>query len=40
MAPIRFKLTMELARAFGLFDLDGVAIEVPAAGRRRDGVLG
>jgi acetoin utilization protein AcuC len=31
MAPIRLKLTMELARAFGLFDLDGVAIEVPAA---------
>jgi acetoin utilization protein AcuC len=31
MAPIRLKLTMELARAFGLFQLDGVAVEVPAA---------
>ena len=31
MAPIRLKLTMELARAFGLGHLDGVVIEVPAA---------
>ena len=32
MAPIRLKLTMELARAFGLFQLDGVSAEV-AGGR-------
>ena len=31
MAPIRLKLTMELARAFGLFGLDAVSVEVPAA---------
>jgi acetoin utilization protein AcuC len=31
LAPIRLKLTMELARAFGLGHLDGVVIEVPAA---------
>ena len=31
MAPTRLKLTMELARAFGLGHLDGVVIEVPAA---------
>jgi len=31
MAPIRLKLTMELAGAFGLGHLDGVSIEVPAA---------
>ena len=31
MAPIRLKLTMELARAFGLERLDGVSVEVPAA---------
>lgn len=30
MAPVRLELTMELARAFGLFHLDGVAVEVPA----------
>ena len=30
MAPIRLKLTMELARAFGLGRQDGVSIEVPA----------
>ena len=31
MAPLRLKLTMELARAFGLDRLDGVTVEVPAA---------
>ena len=31
MAPIRLKLTMELAQAFGLHRADGVRIEVPAA---------
>ncbi len=31
MAPIRLKLTMELAQAFGLDRRDGVSIEVPAA---------
>jgi len=31
MAPLRLKLTMELARAFGLEHLDGVTVEVPAA---------
>jgi acetoin utilization protein AcuC len=31
MAPLRLKLTMELARAFGLDRLDGVWIEVPPA---------
>jgi len=36
MAPIRLKLTMELARAFGLFGLDGVTIEVPAAATRAE----
>jgi acetoin utilization protein AcuC len=29
MAPLRLKLTMELARAFGLDDLDGVTVHVP-----------
>jgi acetoin utilization protein AcuC len=36
MAPIRLKLTMELARAFGLFGLDGVAVEVPALATRAE----
>ena len=36
MAPIRLKLTMELARAFGLFHLDGVSVEVPAAATRAE----
>src|ERR1700748_782873 len=36
MAPIRLKLTMELARAFGLFGLDGVSVEVPAAATRAE----
>jgi acetoin utilization protein AcuC len=36
MAPIRLKLTMELARAFGLFQLDGVSVEVPAAATRAE----
>jgi acetoin utilization protein AcuC len=31
MAPLRLKLTMELAQAFGLGRQDGVTIEVPAA---------
>ncbi|HEV2260106.1 MAG TPA: acetoin utilization protein AcuC [Streptosporangiaceae bacterium] len=31
MAPLRLKLTMELARAYGLGHLDGVTIEIPAA---------
>ncbi len=31
MSPLRLRLTMELARAFGLAGLDGVSIEVPAA---------
>src|ERR1700722_4245020 len=31
MAPLRLKLTMELARALGLGRLDGVTIQVPAA---------
>jgi acetoin utilization protein AcuC len=31
MAPLRLKLTMQLARAFGLDRLDGVTVEVPAA---------
>ena len=31
MAPVRLKLTMELAQAFGLGRQDGVTIEVPAA---------
>jgi acetoin utilization protein AcuC len=31
MAPVRLKLTMELAQAFGLGRQDGVSIEVPAA---------
>ncbi|HEY0998531.1 MAG TPA: hypothetical protein VGD83_02735, partial [Streptosporangiaceae bacterium] len=30
MAPNRLKLTIELARTFGLFHLDGVSVEVPA----------
>ena len=30
MAPLRLKLTMELAQAFGLDRQDGVSIEVPA----------
>jgi acetoin utilization protein AcuC len=36
MAPIRLKLTMELARAFGLGQLDGVSIEAPAAATRAE----
>src|SRR5690348_8793357 len=36
MAPLRLTLTMELARAFGLFRLDGVSAEVPAAATRAD----
>src|SRR6266566_5110268 len=36
MAPIRLKLTMELARAFGLFGLDGVSVEVPAVATRAE----
>jgi acetoin utilization protein AcuC len=36
MAPIRLQLTMELARAFGLFNLDGVSVEVPAAATRAE----
>ena len=28
MAPVRLKLTIELARAFGLFHLDQVSLEV------------
>ena len=31
MAPLRLKLTMELARAFGLTRLEGVTVEIPAA---------
>jgi acetoin utilization protein AcuC len=31
MAPLRLKLTMELAQALGLFHADGVAMEVPPA---------
>ncbi len=31
MAPLRLKLTMELARAFGLGHLDGVRVQAPAA---------
>jgi acetoin utilization protein AcuC len=31
MTPLRLKLTMELARAFGLGRQDGVSIEAPAA---------
>jgi acetoin utilization protein AcuC len=34
MAPIRLKLTMKLARAFGLGRLDRVSIEAPAAATR------
>src|SRR6266700_3240245 len=30
LAPVRVELTMELARAFGLFDQAGVTIERPA----------
>ena len=30
MAPVRLKLTMELALAFGFGQLDGVRFEVPA----------
>ena len=36
MAPLRLTLTMELARAFGLFRLDGVAAAVPAAATRAE----
>src|SRR5689334_11544290 len=36
MAPLRLTLTMELARAFGLFRLDGVSAEVPAAATRAE----
>jgi acetoin utilization protein AcuC len=31
LAPLRLKLTMELAQAFGLGRLDGVTVEIPAA---------
>ena len=31
MAPLRLKLTMDLAQAFGLDRLDGVTVQVPAA---------
>ena len=31
MAPLRLKLTIELAQAFGLFHADGVSLEVPKA---------
>ena len=31
LAPLRLKLTMELAQALGLGRLDGVTVEVPAA---------
>jgi acetoin utilization protein AcuC len=40
MAPLRLTLTMELARAFGLFRLDGVSAEVPAAATRAELELG
>src|SRR6266567_5464217 len=36
MAPIRLKLTMELARAFGLFGLDGVSVEIPPTATRAE----
>src|ERR1700750_2218756 len=36
MAPIQLKLTVELARAFGLFGLDGFSLEVPAAATRAE----
>jgi acetoin utilization protein AcuC len=36
MAPIRLKLTMELARAFGLHHLDQVSVEVPAPATRAE----
>jgi Pyridoxamine 5'-phosphate oxidase/Histone deacetylase domain len=36
MAPVRLKLTIELARAFGLFHLDQVSVEVPAAATRSE----
>jgi acetoin utilization protein AcuC len=36
MAPIRLKLTMELARAFGLFHLDRVSVEVPPPATRAE----
>ena len=36
MAPVRLKLTMELARAFGLFHLDGVSVEVPPSATRAE----
>jgi acetoin utilization protein AcuC len=36
MAPIRLKLTMELARAFGLFGLDEVTVEAPPAASRAE----
>ena len=36
MAPVRLKLTIELARAFGFFRLDGVSVEVPAAATRAE----
>jgi acetoin utilization protein AcuC len=36
MAPLRLELTMELARAFGLFRLDGVSAEIPAAATRAE----
>src|SRR5260370_10851351 len=36
MSPVRLTLTIELARAFGLFHLDGVSAEVPAAATRAE----
>ncbi len=36
MSPVRLRLTIELARAFGLFHLDGVSAEVPAAATRAE----
>ena len=36
MAPLRLRLTMELARAFGLGHLDGVSVEVPAPATRAE----
>ena len=35
MAPVRLKLTIELARAFGLFRLDGVLGRGPGRGHPR-----
>jgi acetoin utilization protein AcuC len=36
MAPVRLKLTIELARAFGLFHLDQVSVEVPVPATRAE----